>query len=64
MADVDAAFEQEIFDLTQRQWMANVHQYREADDFGRGFEIPEGIVLHLRRLRETPIRLKWVFSDC
>ena len=63
MADVNAAFEQEVFDLAQRQWIADVHQYREADDFGRGFEIPEGIGLHPCRLRKRSLPLKRVFSD-
>ena len=63
MADVDAAFEQEVLDLTQRQWMADVHHHFEPDDFGRGFEIPEGIGLHLRRLKMRALQLKRVFSD-
>jgi len=42
VADVDAVFEQEVLDLTQRQWMADVHHHFEPADFGRGFEILEG----------------------
>jgi hypothetical protein len=32
VADIDAAFEQEIFDLAQWQWIADIHHHREADD--------------------------------
>ena len=31
MADVDAALEQQILDLAQRQWVADVQHHREAD---------------------------------
>ena len=55
--------EQAVFDLTQRQGIADIHHHREAYDLGRGFEISEGIVLHLRRLRERVLRLEQVFSD-
>ncbi len=34
MADVDAAFEQQILDLPQRKRLSNVHHYREADHLG------------------------------
>ena len=61
--DVDAAFEQKVFNLAQGQRIADVHHHREADHLGRTVEISEGIVLHLRRLREQAFRLKRVFSD-
>ena len=43
MADVDTALEQQILDLSQRQWVADIHHHREADDFGRTVEVAEGI---------------------
>ena len=60
--DVDAAFEQNVFDLAQRQRIADDHHHREADDLGRAVEITNGIVHH-RRQRALPFRLKPVFSD-
>ena len=62
VTDVDAAFEQEVFDLAQRQRIADVHHHCEADDLGRTVEITKGIV-HGRRLRELGFRFKPVFSD-
>ena len=35
MADVDAALKKNIFDLPQRQRIANLHHDRESDDLGR-----------------------------
>ena len=34
VADIDAALEQEVFDLAQRKRIANVHHHRQADDLG------------------------------
>ena len=62
VTDVDAAFEQDVFDLALRQWIADVHHYRQADYLGRTVEITKGIVHH-RRLRELAFLLKPVFSD-
>ena len=63
VTNVDAAFEQDVFDLAQVQRIADVEHHREADDFQRGFEIPEGIGLHLHRLRVRALPLERVFSD-
>jgi hypothetical protein len=57
MADVDVALEQQIFDLRQRQRIADIHQRREADHFGRAVEIAEGIFLRTS-LRIAAVRLK------
>ena len=62
MANVYAPFEQNIFDLTQRQRIADIRHHREADDLGRAVEITEGIV-HRRRLRELTSHLKAIYSD-
>jgi hypothetical protein len=51
-----------ILDLSQRQWIADIHHHREADDLGRTVEITEGIA-HRRRLGMPPARLKPIYSD-
>ena len=62
VADIDTTLEQEIFYLSQGQRKTDVHHHHEADHFGRAVEITEGIV-HLRRLRNAPPRLKPICSD-
>jgi len=62
MTDVDAALEQQVLDLAQRQRIPDVHHHREADDFGGTVEISEGI-FHPRRLRAAPPQLKLICSD-
>ena len=62
MADVDAALEQQILDVAQRQRIVNVHHHNEPDDLGRAVEIAERIVGlrrtgYLARLNPTPDRL-------
>ena len=57
MANVYAPFEQNIFDLTQRQRIADIRHHREANDLWRTIEIPEGIV-HRRRLGDLTFQLK------
>jgi len=54
--------EQNILDLSQRQWIAEVHHHHEADYLGRAVEITEGIA-HRRRLRILARRLKPIYSD-
>ena len=34
VANIDTALEQQIFDLSQRKRIPDVHHHREADDFG------------------------------
>ena len=62
VADVDAPFEQEIFNLALRQRITDVHHHREADDLWRTVEIAEGIS-HRLRLRNSPFPLKPIYSD-
>ena len=62
MAEVDPALEQQIFDLSQRQRITDIHHDREADDLGRTVEITERIVHHLR-LRDLTFQLKPIYSD-
>ena len=46
MANVDAPFEQNVFDLTQRQRIAEIRHHHEADYLRRAIEITEGFVHH------------------
>ena len=62
VADVDTTFEHDVFDLAQRQRIADVHHHRETDDLGRAVKITTGIV-HYHRLREVPFQLNPIFSD-
>ena len=43
VADIDTALEQQVFDLTERQRIADIQHHRETDNFGRAVEISEGI---------------------
>ena len=62
MADADAALEQEIFDLPQRQGVTDIQHHRAADYLRRTVEITERI-LHRRRLRDLTFQLKPIYSD-
>ncbi len=62
MANVDAPFEQKIFDLSQRQGVADIQHHRAADYLRRIVEITKGI-LHRRRLRNLTSRLKPIYSN-
>ena len=62
MADIDAAFVEQIFDLPQRERKPDIHHHSQADDLGRRLEISEGIA-HPDTLRNPPHRLKLVSSD-
>ena len=60
VADVDTTHD--VFDLAQRQRIADVHHHRETDDLGRAVKITKGMV-HYHRLRELPFQLNPIFSD-
>ncbi len=62
VADIDATFEQQVFDLPQRQRIADVHHHREANHLGRTVEITEWI-FHPQRLRAKPAGLNPICSD-
>jgi hypothetical protein len=64
VADFDTALMQQVLHIPKRQWEPNVHHYRQADDFGTGFEIPKGGALcHPAKLFRRPARLKPICSD-
>ena len=59
VADDDAPFMEQVFDVSQREGEPDVHHHREADDLGAGLEVPEWRALaHDRRLRRGFRRLK------
>jgi hypothetical protein len=62
VADDDAAFDQQILYLTQRQWIPDIHHHRQLGDLGRAVQISEGIS-HPRRLSFDLIFLNPVCSD-
>ena len=62
VTDFNATLGENIFDLSQRQRIADVHHYREADHLRRAVEITEGIA-HRRRLGMPPAQLKPIYSD-
>ena len=57
VTDVDATLEQQIFNLPQREGIADVEHHREADHLRRAVEITEWI-LHPPRLRTGQTRIK------
>ena len=34
LANINSAFVEQIFDVSQREWKSNVHHHRKLDDFG------------------------------
>ena len=62
VANVDATFEQNVFNLAQRKRIADVQHHREPNDLGRTVEITAGIS-HRLRLRNSPSPLKPIYSD-
>ena len=52
MANVDAAFMQQIFDIPQRQRKANVHHHCELNNLRRCFEISKRISGHPVKLAD------------
>ncbi len=50
MADIDAALEEEVLDLAERERVADIHHHREADNLGRAVEAAERVP-HRQRLR-------------
>ena len=41
MAQIDAALEQQVLDIAQRQREAHIHQHHQPDHLGRRVEAPE-----------------------
>ena len=62
MPDIDAVFEQQVFDLGQKQGIMEVHHHRRADDLWLRVDIAEQI-FHPSRLRTIMLRIKPLCSD-
>jgi hypothetical protein len=56
MADIDAAFGQQVLHVSQRQRVLHVHHDHEADHLGRAVKVPERVDRfgHLETLRTMP----------
>src|SRR5580704_9109286 len=56
VAHIDGALGQQILDVTQRQWVPNVHHHDQTDDLWRAVEISERVahVLKLARPHAAP----------
>jgi len=64
VADVDAAFVQQVLDVPQGKREPDVHHDRKADDLVADVEILEGVAFcHVPTLRGRPARLNWIPSD-
>ena len=64
VADVDAAFVQQVFAVAQRQWKADVHHHCEADDLQRRLEITERVrFAHPARVGKGGLDLNGFSSD-
>jgi hypothetical protein len=59
MADIDAAFVQQIFHIAKGQREPVIQHHGKTDDLRTGFEVAEwGAFCHLGKLRNRPARLK------
>ncbi len=64
MADIDAAFVQQILDISKGQRETDVHHNRQSDNLTTRFEVPKWVRFgHPVRLRNRPARLKRFCSD-
>ena len=64
MADIDAAFMQQVFDISKGQRETDVQHYRQADNLTARFEVAKWVrIRHPVRLRNRPARLKLICSD-
>ena len=64
MAHVDPAFVKQILNIAQRERKPDVQHQRRTDNFGRGFEIAEGVGGHGADITKSqPRAQRQVFSD-
>jgi hypothetical protein len=43
MADVDATFVQQVFNISKRKWKPDIHHHRQPNDFRRCLKIAKGV---------------------
>ena len=64
VADVDATLVQQILNISQRQWKANVHHDHQANDLRAALKGLERVFFHhASRLQNHPARLNQLPSD-
>ena len=64
MTNINAPFMKKVFNIAKRKGKPDVHHYRKADDFRRGFEIAKWVLFcHARRLVDEQIPIKQFSSD-
>ncbi|WP_235862354.1 hypothetical protein [Roseovarius litorisediminis] len=64
MADIDAAFVEQIFHIAKRERKPHIQHHRQADNLTARFEIAKWIRFgHLHTLQIRRARLKTVSSD-
>jgi len=64
VTDVDASLVQQVLDVSERKWKANVHHDRQANDLRAAVKVLEGVFFHhMQKLRNRPARLKSNPSD-
>ena len=64
MADINATLMKKVFNIAKRKGKPDIHHHHKADDLGRGFEIPERVlVFHSGILWNCLITVKDQFSS-
>jgi hypothetical protein len=63
VANVDAAFMEQVFNIPQLQRKSDIHHDCKLDDLRRGFEVAERVPGHFPRLDAPALRLKAVCPD-
>ena len=64
MADVNAAFVEQVLNIPKRERKLDVQHHGQADDLGARFEIAEGaMIFHAENLFRHPARFNQVSSD-
>jgi hypothetical protein len=64
VADVDAAFVQQVLNIPKRKWKANVHHDRQANDLRAAVKVLERVAFcHGTTLRNRSAQLKAICSN-
>nr|WP_239807239.1 hypothetical protein [Croceicoccus hydrothermalis] len=64
MANVDAAFRQEVFHVPQRKRKSDIYHHDQSDDFRRRMEIPERVGWFLGSGHQPPLPGTAAFARC
>ena len=64
VADIDATFVQQVFNISKRKRKPDIHHHRQADDLRAGLEVTKGAAFcHPQKLSGPPARLNRFSSD-